>query len=76
MTRLTRDKRAAVTVNGEPRSVEAGCVRELLELLGHGSDRTGIAVAVNGRVVPRSDWSHCRIEDGDAIEIVGAVQGG
>ena len=76
MTRPTQGKQVAVTVNGEPRSMEAGCVSELLEHLGHGSDRAGIAVAVNGHVVPRSDWSRCRIDDGDAIEVVGAVQGG
>ena len=74
MTRLTQRKK--VTVNGEPSSTEAGCVQELLEGLGHGSGRTGIAVAVNGRVVPRSGWNEWRIDDGDDIEVVGAVQGG
>jgi sulfur carrier protein len=37
---------------------------------------SGIAVAVNGAVVPRSQWNERRIEDGDDIEIVRAVQGG
>jgi sulfur carrier protein len=76
VTGLTQGKKIAVTVNGEPRSTEAGCVSELLEQLGHGSDRPGIAVAVNGRVVPRGDWSRSRLDDGDTIEVVGAVQGG
>lgn len=74
MTELTQRKR--VTVNGEPRGTDAGRVSELLEHLGYGGDRPGIAVAVNGQVVPRSSWSERRIDDGDDIEIVGAVQGG
>ncbi|MFD0560538.1 sulfur carrier protein ThiS [Stackebrandtia endophytica] len=35
----------------------------------------GIAVAVNGEVVPGSRW-HRRLSDGDQIEILTAVQGG
>jgi sulfur carrier protein len=69
-------QRKEVTVNGKPRATEAACISELLVRLGHGDDRPGIAVAVNGRVVPRSGWSERRIDDGDVIEIVGAVQGG
>jgi sulfur carrier protein len=36
----------------------------------------GIAVAVNGDIVPRSRWDHTGLRDGDAIEILGAAQGG
>jgi sulfur carrier protein len=36
----------------------------------------GIAVALNGEVVPRSSWNDTRVRNGDAIEIVGASQGG
>jgi sulfur carrier protein len=74
VTGLTQRKR--VTVNGEPRATEAGRVSDLLVHLGYGGDGPGIAVAVNGQVVPRSTWSERRIDDGDDIEIVGAVQGG
>jgi sulfur carrier protein len=76
VTRLTPHNKVTVTVNGVPRSIRAGCVRELLERLGQGADRPGIAIAVNGRVVPRSGWNEWLIDDGDDIEIVGAVQGG
>src|SRR3989304_4825065 len=34
------------------------------------------AVAVNGEVVPRSEWPRARVSDGDAVEIVRAVGGG
>ncbi|PFG33938.1 sulfur carrier protein ThiS [Sanguibacter antarcticus] len=37
---------------------------------------TGIAAAVNDRVVPRSRWASTLLDDDDRIEIVTAVQGG
>jgi sulfur carrier protein len=36
----------------------------------------GIAVALNGTVVPRADWSAIALKSGDAVEIVLARQGG
>jgi sulfur carrier protein len=36
----------------------------------------GVAVAVNGVVVPRGQWTSRAVEPGDRIEIVTAVQGG
>ena len=38
--------------------------------------RLGLAVARNGAVVPRSQWSQTTLEPGDVVEIVSAVQGG
>jgi thiamine biosynthesis protein ThiS len=38
--------------------------------------RLGIAVARNARLVPRGTWMTTTLEDGDDVEIVGAVQGG
>lgn len=35
-----------------------------------------VAVAVNGEVVRRDDWSVALVRDGDAVEIVRAVGGG
>ncbi len=67
---------ANVTINGEPRRVERLPLGELLENLGFGGQGRGIAVALNGRVIPRSNWMDERPQDGDTIEIVGAVQGG
>ena len=37
---------------------------------------SGIAVAVNGDVVPRSLWAERALADGDAVEVLTAVQGG
>ena len=36
----------------------------------------GIAVAVNGEVVPRSAWNTTRLRDGDRVEVLTATQGG
>ncbi len=37
---------------------------------------TGIAVAVNGEVVPRGSWSGRGLRDGDRVEVLTAAQGG
>ena len=65
-----------IRVNGAERVLAADNVARLLEQLGYGNDRRGIAVALNGQVVPRSAWGERRLQVGDEIEIVGAVQGG
>ncbi len=36
----------------------------------------GVAVAVNGDVVPKSAWEDTRVGDGDVVEIVTAAAGG
>ena len=36
----------------------------------------GIAVALNGAVVPRAAWPATRLNPGDSVEIVRARQGG
>jgi sulfur carrier protein len=51
-------------------------VRELLIELGFGSDPKGVAVAIDGAVVPRSRWDQTTPQVGATVDIVGAVQGG
>ncbi|GAA0735115.1 sulfur carrier protein ThiS [Dactylosporangium roseum] len=41
-----------------------------------GPDPRGIAVALNGDVIPRTKWDAIRPSDGDHIEVLTAVQGG
>ena len=36
----------------------------------------GVAVAVNGEVVPRGGWAGTQLTDGDTVEVIMAVQGG
>ncbi len=42
----------------------------------HAIDARGIAVAIDGDVVRRSDWPTTLIPDGTQIEVVTAVAGG
>jgi sulfur carrier protein len=64
-----------LTVNGEPREVAAeSTVDDLVAAIR--PERRGVAVAVNGEVAPRTSWTTCRLQAGDAIEVITAVQGG
>lgn len=64
-----------VTVNGDPREVAAGT--SVAQLIRQVTDQqTGIAVAVNGEVVPRRGWPATALAAGDQVEVVTAVQGG
>lgn len=62
-------------VNDEEITTEAGSVDKLLrERLGEVP--AGTAVAVNGDVVPRSEWETTELDDGAKVDILTAVQGG
>lgn len=66
-----------IVVNGEERDVvDDLSVAVLVRELGRDPDRPGVAVAIGGEVVRRSDWDSRRLEPDDVVEIVGAVQGG
>ena len=41
-----------------------------------GAAPRGIAVAVNGEVVPRSAWEATGLQPGDRVEVLTAAQGG
>jgi sulfur carrier protein len=63
-----------VTVNGSQQSLQAATIAELL--LARALGVSGVAVALNGRVVPRAAWSATPLVEGDTVEIVRAMQGG
>jgi sulfur carrier protein len=62
-----------VTVNGAPRELECGT--SVADLVSSALGR-GVAVARNGEMVHRSDWTTTRVEPDDEIEIVRPIQGG
>lgn len=64
-----------VTINGEREELAEGLT---LAALVAGRMRTdkGVAVAVDGAVAPRSTWSELVLRDGQAVELLTAVQGG
>ena len=64
-----------ISVNGTPSDITPGTtVVELLHLL-EAPDR-GVAVALDGEVVPRGAWGATAIADEAKVEVVVAVQGG
>lgn len=68
---------SSVVVNGAERRLEAGMtVAGIVTRLGRDPEARGIAVAINGEVVPRSRWTQRALQDGDRIEVLTATQGG
>ena len=66
-----------IWLNGEERDLPAGVtVAEAVGASGASPDGRGVAAAVDGEVVPRDRWQQTRLEDGQRVEIVQAVQGG
>jgi sulfur carrier protein len=64
-----------VTANGEPRQLPPGStLAELVTQLV--TSPQGVAVAVDGTVVPRRAWPGTALADGSVVEVVTAVQGG
>jgi len=64
-----------IVLNGSPRD-GAPSLGVLLDELGLGLDARGVAVAVDGEVVPRSQWDRRPLVDGSRVEVVDAIQGG
>ena len=62
-------------VNGTGRTLPEGVT--VAEVVRTVTDRErGLAVAVNGEVVPRGGWSASVLRDGDRVEVLTAAQGG
>jgi sulfur carrier protein len=66
-----------VELNGERVELADGAsVADAVAAAGANSGRRGVAVAVDGEVVPRSGWEHTRLVAGQRVEVVEAIQGG
>ncbi|MEP9376323.1 sulfur carrier protein ThiS [Aquabacter sp. CN5-332] len=63
-------------VNGAPEALDVATIADLLDAKGVDPARKGIAVALNGAVVPRARWAEQQLAAGDTIEIIQARQGG
>ena len=62
-----------ITLNGAATTTDAATVEALVAEVGAPAD--GTAVAIDGEVVPRSQWGR-ELHDGDVADILTAVQGG
>jgi sulfur carrier protein len=66
-----------ILINGQPSEVASGDrVTDALRSLGLAPDATGIAVAVDGEVIPRSRWAQHELEPESRVEVLTAMQGG
>ncbi|PIR20089.1 MAG: thiamine biosynthesis protein ThiS [Deltaproteobacteria bacterium CG11_big_fil_rev_8_21_14_0_20_47_16] len=64
-----------ITINGQPQAYsQPQTVLQLLQSLK--APVTGVAVAVNDRIIPKSHHAELQITAGDRVEIVHAVGGG
>jgi sulfur carrier protein len=67
---------AMIRVNGESEPLAAATLEALLAEKTADTIQRGIAVALNGSVVPRAAWRDTALKPGDSVEIVRARQGG
>ena len=75
MTANTETQALNFVLNGQPEQAPSPLsVQALLERFD--LQRRRVAVAINTRVVPRSQFTDVQVEDGDRIEVIQAVGGG
>jgi sulfur carrier protein len=67
---------AIIRVNGQDEPLAAATLAALLEEKAVDTGQRGIAVALNGAVVPRAAWPQTPLRPGDSVEIVRALKGG
>jgi sulfur carrier protein len=65
-----------VMLNGERRELDERATIEVAVRAAGAPDGRGVAVALDGEVVPRGEWATTEIRDGQEIEVLRAVQGG
>jgi sulfur carrier protein len=66
-----------VVLNGERRELPDGAtVEAAVREAGVPEMGRGVAVALDGEVVPRGDWACTSVREGQRVEVVHAVQGG
>ena len=66
-----------VVLNGEPRELrDRATVADAVDASGAPESRAGVAVAVNGEVVPHGRWTDRVLAEGEQVEVLKAVQGG
>jgi thiazole synthase len=64
-------------LNGETIELErASTVAAAVEASGADPSGSGLAVALDGEVVPRGEWEQTELREGQKVEVVAAIQGG
>src|SRR5262245_49318070 len=65
---------STIRVNGEPEPFGAATIADLLGQRGIDPGGRGLAIALNGAVVPRAAWAQTELHPDDVVEIVQAKQ--
>jgi sulfur carrier protein len=55
---------------------EPGDLEAVFAELGLTGERRGVAVAIDGEVVPRAEWGSRELDEGARVEVLTAMQGG
>lgn len=64
-----------LSLNNEPVQIDADTrLNDALAAWGYGNDK--VAVAINGEFVPRAQYPHQQLHDGDQVDVVSPVGGG
>lgn len=66
-----------IVLNGEPRDLPGRpTLADAVQATGSPAPHQGVAVAVDGDVVPRGEWESRPLAGGERVEVLQAVQGG
>ena len=66
-----------ITVNGTEAQLPVGArIVDVLDALGVEPGRRGVAIAIDGEVVPRTQWDTTSLAEDARVEVVQAIQGG
>jgi sulfur carrier protein len=65
-----------ITINGERQELGERATVEAAVRAAGAPDGRGVAVALDGEVVPRGEWATTELREGQQVEVLHAVQGG
>jgi thiazole synthase len=66
-----------IELNGEPRELPDGAtLADAVRTSGIDGGARGVAVALDGEVVPRAEWDATALAEGRSVEVLAAIQGG
>src|SRR3954447_3827188 len=66
-----------IELNGQARELPAAAtLRTAVRAPGAEGGGRGVAVALDGEVVPRGEWERTPLREGQAVEVLAAIQGG
>jgi len=66
-----------IELNGEPHELPTGAsLADAVRASGAEGEARGVAVALDGEVVPRREWAATALAEGHSVEVLAAIQGG